>query len=244
MKYKLSLSIPHYNEETNVGVTIPRIFRVFSKAKIPLEIVAVNNGSKDNTLQALKNLQKKYKNLKIVSIRENQGFGGGILAGLKRCSAEYVGFTCADEQIAAEDILKLYQTLVSRKLDIAKTNRIVRNDGSMRFLYSRLFNTMCSLLFGVYVRDINGYPVLMKKSLFESMKLYKKDWMINMEMLVKSRRLGASHGEIDVIFHKRKLGTSHIKVATLFGFFYEVLKLFVECHFLNKCRVVRKKEVL
>jgi len=234
MKYKLSLAIPHYNEEDNVKTTIPHIFNAFSKEGIPIEIIAVNNGSKDGTLKRLIQLKKDYKDLKIISLKENRGFGGGIIAGLENCSSDIIGFTCADEQIKPKSVLRVYKFFKKYDLDIAKANRVKRHDGLSRVVYSRLFNLILKVMFNLKIRDINGYPVIFRKSLFKKMGLRKKNWMINTEILIKSKRLNVKFGETDAIFHKREKGKTSVKIQTLFDFLFQIIMFRLECLFSKK----------
>ena len=97
----------------------------------------------------MNNIIKKFKNLKIISFKENQGFGGGILAGLQACSSDVLGFTCADTQIDVKDIVKGFQLIKSKNLDIVKTRRIKRYDGFPRFIFTKVFNNLCNILFNL-----------------------------------------------------------------------------------------------
>ena len=58
----------------------------------------------------------------MIALKKNRGFGGGVIAGLKQCSSPVIGFTCADDQIKAESILKLYETFKRKNYDIIKAN--------------------------------------------------------------------------------------------------------------------------
>ncbi len=238
-KYKLSLAIPHYNEEKNVKNTIPGIFNAFSKEGIQIEIVAVDNGSRDGTLIKLKELQKKHDGLKIISLKENRGFGGGIIEGLRRCSSGIIGFTCADDQIKPSSILELYKFCRKNNMDLAKAKRIKRHDGLVRYVYSKVFNFISSKMFDIDTGDVNGYPVMFRKSLFDKMGLKKKNWMINIEMLLKSRILNARRGELEMVFYRRTKGRGSVNIRTPVEFLLQTIGFVLEFYFSRKSLYIK-----
>lgn len=240
MKYDLSLSIPHYNEEDNVAINIPALFAVFQKEKISLEVVAVDNGSADRTFDELRKLQRKYPALRIVRLAKNAGFGGGIRAGLAKCASGIIGFTCADTQIHPKSIVALYRQMKKDGLAMAKTRRVTRQDGFYRLILTKIFNIICRMLFDVRTKDINGYPVLMRKSLFERMNLKMSNWMINIEILVKANLLRQKWGEVDVVFYKREKGKSIVKLATIMDFIFQIISFAMQYRFSREYKDLRK----
>lgn len=244
MKYDISLSIPHYNEEENVARNIPLIFDTFKKENIGLEIVAVDNGSRDRTLEELKKAGKKYPGLKIIRLEKNAGFGGGINAGLRECTGTITGFTCADTQIKPEDVVKVYRKISKENLDVVKANRVKRFDGAHRFVLTNFFNCLCRTIFRIKIRDINGYPVLMRDAVFKKMQLKKKNWMINIEILVKAKLLKAKFGEVDVVFYKRTKGKSVVKIKTILDFLLQILVFGAQVWSGKEYRLLRKNKVL
>ncbi|EGQ78871.1 hypothetical protein HMPREF9094_2103 [Fusobacterium animalis ATCC 51191] len=102
MKY--SIIIPCYNEEDNIEKLINLLS---SKSNLyDIEWIIVENGSKDNTRTLLNNICKDKKNFKLVYIDENQGYGYGIVQGLKNVSGDYVGWLHADMQVSPDSMLE------------------------------------------------------------------------------------------------------------------------------------------
>ena len=95
---KISLIIPCYNEEGNIKY----LFKNFKKLKVfkNLEIVLVDNGSKDLTYNTILSHKKKNKNLniKIMRVKRNIGFGNGVFQGLKKSKGDYLCYTHADRE--------------------------------------------------------------------------------------------------------------------------------------------------
>ena len=101
---KLSVVVPCYNEENNIPLILERFGKLIKREDI--EVILVNNGSTDNSAVVLEELLPRYPFAKTTLVPVNQGYGYGILQGLKECQGEYIGWTHADMQTDPKDILK------------------------------------------------------------------------------------------------------------------------------------------
>lgn len=106
---KLSIIIPCYNEEKNIPLILSGFLEVIKRDDI--EVIIVNNGSKDASGEILKDLLPKCRFLKIVEIKVNQGYGFGILSGLKEAKGEYIGWTHGDMQTSPDDVTKALEII-------------------------------------------------------------------------------------------------------------------------------------
>ena len=98
-KIKLSISAPLYNESKNCVAGIKDMLKQLNKEVKSFELILVNNGSTDDTADIIEKMKSKHKNIVTVHLKTNQGYGGGIIAGLKKSKGEYVGNTILDGQI-------------------------------------------------------------------------------------------------------------------------------------------------
>ena len=129
---KISLIIPCYNEEGNIKY----LFKNFKKLKVfkNLEIVLVDNGSKDLTYNTILSHKKKIKNLniKIMRVKRNIGFGNGVFQGLKKSKGDYLCYTHADREAKISEIIKVIK-IISKNLNTnflikgKRVNRIKNN---------------------------------------------------------------------------------------------------------------------
>lgn len=101
---KLSIVVPCYNEEQNIPLILNRFGEIIEREDI--EIILVDNGSTDDSAIVLAELLPKYPFARTIRVEVNQGYGYGILQGLKKCRGEYIGWTHADMQTDPADILK------------------------------------------------------------------------------------------------------------------------------------------
>ncbi len=202
MKYDLSLTIPFYNEEDCAKEVIEELVRVLESNSTNYELILVDNGSSDKTLEILQSLSNER--LKILKLSPNRGFGGGILEGLKASNAKYLGFTCGDGEVSSEDTYKVYNRLIKGNSEICKAIRTSRTDNFLKIIYSKSYNVLVKLFFNLRIKDINGYPLIMKKTVYESLSLKERDWLFNLEILYQAKKQNLNVEEI-IIKHRRRV---------------------------------------
>ena len=215
----LSLVIPFYNEDKNIERVISGLFNSLEKASINYELVFVNNGSVDKSPKMLEDLAKeKPDRIKVVHVSVNQGYGWGIINGLKIASGEYVGFMGGDGQIKPEDVIMVYHQIEKGNCDLAKAKRVSRKDGLLRKMVSFVYNHLFWVIFRVASLDINGTPKIFHKDWLERLNLTAKDWFIDSEIMIKAKYLNLKVGEVPVEFLRREKGGSHVEFTTMLEF--------------------------
>lgn len=119
---KLSIVVPCYNEEQNIPLILNRFGEIIKREDI--EVILVDNGSTDDSALVLAELLPKYAFARTVRVEVNQGYGYGILQGLRQCRGEYIGWTHADMQTDPADILKALEIIEREQgLVFVKGNR-------------------------------------------------------------------------------------------------------------------------
>lgn len=220
----MSLVLPLYNEADGIAQITARLIEVLEGDKVPYQLVLVNNGSTDGTAEILGKLAARHSTIHVTTVAVNQGYGWGILCGLREASGEIVGFMCADGQIAPEDIVRVYRCLVDGKVDLAKVVRISRQDGFKRQVMSAVYNHLFRLLFGVKRRDINGTPKLIWRSHYAELNLASKDWFIDAELMISAGQRDFRIGEVEVAFLARNHGASNVRLTTSLEFLKNMLR--------------------
>ena len=213
-----SVVIPFYNEEKNAQHVVTDLVGVLNKNKIDYELILVINGSLDGTPKILKDLNKHYKRTKIVEVYPNQGFGWGIIQGMKFASGSVVGYMCGDGQTSSQTLVDVIRKFQNENLDFCQVKRIKRDDGLKRKVLSKIFNFIYHTAYNIPTSDIGGNPKLMKKSVFKKLQLESKTFSIEMELLIKLGKLNVHVGEVPIEFKKRKTGKSDIKFSTVYEF--------------------------
>ncbi len=138
---KLSLVVPCYNEEESVNLFYQECERVFkTMSGLEFEYIFIDDGSKDNTLKLLRELNKKDAKAKYISFSRNFGKEAGILAGLKKSEGDFVVLIDADLQHPPKFLPEMYSYLKDGEYDSVATRRENRKgEPVIRSFFSRNF---------------------------------------------------------------------------------------------------------
>lgn len=197
-----SFVIPCYNESKGIKKLVHRCKEVLVRDDI--EVIFVNNGSIDSTLEQLESEIAGVKNFRILSLSKNKGYGNGIIEGLKSCNGKFIGWTHADLQTDPYDLV-----VASRLVDnhtFVKGKRYGRP-----LLDSLLSNGMSifeSLLFSKILFEINAQPTLFPRNFFEELKDLPKDFSLDLYIYLKAKKNKLKVKRFSVHFGKREFGKS------------------------------------
>ena len=206
---KFSLVIPCYNEAANLPLLLDRCKVVAQQPEV--EVILVDNGSTDNSPQVLKNLLPLFPGCRSVRVEKNQGYGFGILSGLRSAKGEILGWTHADMQTDPQD------TLVG--LDLFKQHgpkTFVKGRRYGRPIADVLFTVGMSffetMLLGKPFWDINAQPTMFTKAFFQTWQNPPHDFSLDLYAYFQARTQGQRIIRFPVRFGERAHGTSHWNV--------------------------------
>jgi len=148
---ELSLVIPAYNERDNLAPLLAEIAAALSGRSY--EVIVVDDGSTDGTLEALKTLRRQYPQLRIIVLERNAGQTAAFAAGFRAADAPIVVTLDADLQNDPADIPKLVETLQRTGVTAVAGYRANRRDTSWKRLQSRIANGVRNRLNGEVIRD-------------------------------------------------------------------------------------------
>src|ERR1700720_811902 len=144
----LSLVLPCYNEEGCLEFTVPPLVQAFAEAGVSLQVVLVDNGSRDQTSQVIDRLISRGLPITKGVVPVNRGQGLGFLTGFDLCRGQYIGYICADGQVAPRDVLETYRALKQASVPtLAKVRRLYRPDSLVRKVVSIFYNATMEVLF-------------------------------------------------------------------------------------------------
>ncbi len=206
---KFSLIIPCYNEVANLPLLLDRCKDVACHPDI--EVILVDNGSTDNSSEVLLRLLPLYPGCRSVRVEKNQGYGFGILAGLRTAIGEILGWTHADMQTDPQDTLRGLELFDKYGLDIfVKGRRYGRPLADASFtLGMSVFET---LLLGKPLWDINAQPTLFSRSFFETWLEPPHDFSLDLYAYYLARYKRLEIHRFPVRFGERAHGVSHWNV--------------------------------
>jgi glycosyltransferase involved in cell wall biosynthesis len=221
---RLSLVVPCYNEEACLRQTASELVEAFTARGIPLQLVLVDNGSRDRTGRVIDELIERGLPVTKAVVPINRGYGCGILEGLKLCAAPLVGFICADGQVAASSAVEAYcLACAANGPTLTKVRRRIRQDSWKRKLVSVAYNLGMQLVFGWLASlDLNGNPKILPREYVRAMALQSNDWFLDAELMIKSKDLGLRVIEFDVMGQLRRAGKSNVRLSTCWEFLKNV----------------------
>lgn len=204
----LSIVVPCYNEAGSVSGLLEAYAAAINRADI--EVVLVNNGSTDNTRDVLEGLQSKYIHfLKVVTVEKNEGYGYGIVSGLKAASGEFIGWTHGDLQTPPSDILKALDII---ELENKNEFLFMKGKRKGRPLFDNFFTAGMSIFETLYFRtalfDIFAQPNIFHRNFFATWENPPKDFALDLYVLYTAKKQGLKIIRFPVYFLARKYGQS------------------------------------
>ena len=208
---RYSLVIPCYNESDNLSILIDRC-KILLDNREDIEVLLVNNGSTDNTHVVLKDLLRGVDqlNLRIVYICKNQGYGFGIVSGLKECNGDIIGWTHADLQTDPLDFIGAISIFENSNYSsdlFVKGNRINRPFKDVFF--TRGMSLIEWAILGTRMWDINAQPTVFPKVFFTSLEDMPNDFSLDLFVYYKAISSGMRIKRFPVNFGLRLKGEGH-----------------------------------
>ncbi|MCE9596237.1 MAG: glycosyltransferase family 2 protein [Planctomycetes bacterium] len=222
---ELSLIMPCYNEQEAIPYTIPQLVQAFAKGGHRLELIAVDNGSKDRTGEVIKAFEALGTGVVHHRVEPNEGYGNGVLKTFAVCRAPWIGIIPADGQVDAEDVARLFDAIKHTDgMVLGKVRRRFRMDGPLRKVVSIAYNALVYVLYPKLGSiDINGSPKMIHRDVLAVMDCKEKQWFLDPEMMIKAHHLGVRVLEMNVFARMRSNGLSHVRGSTCIEFLKKLL---------------------
>ncbi|MBI1276588.1 MAG: glycosyltransferase [Anaerolineaceae bacterium] len=217
---KLSLVIPAYNESEGVHQTAQAmrgLLEQLSKTH-DVEVVFVNDGSKDNTAALLQDEFKDDSRVRIVSHEVNRGLGAAIRTGLSQAKGDVIITTDFDGTYPLDTIPQMLARMAADDCDICSASPYHPN-GHVEGVpdYRLIFSFGASLLYRILVSwRIHTWTALYRayrRRVVESITFESNDFLAGTEILVKAIQAGFRVTEFPTTLHVRTFGQSSIKIA-------------------------------
>ena len=204
---KLSIVVPCYNEEKNISLILNKFSEVIHRDDV--EVVLVNNGSTDSSQEVFNELVPQFSFARVVKIEVNEGYGHGIITGLKSAKGEFIGYTHADMQTDPHDVIKALE-IIEKQDDPTKC--YVKGDRKGRPFFDQFFTSGMSffetLYMGKKLWDINAQPNIFHRDFFNGLKDTPKDFSLDLFFLYKAQQENLNIIRFDVVFPERIHGES------------------------------------
>ncbi|MEK7159897.1 MAG: glycosyltransferase family 2 protein [Patescibacteria group bacterium] len=208
----ISAVVPVFNEEESLEAFYKVLIPNLLKLDKSYEVIFVDDGSTDKTLEILKKFEAKNNNVRILSFRKNRGKAEVLTSGFKASKGDLVVTLDADLQDRPEEIGKLIKKH-KEGFDMVTGWRKDRKDALKTRISSKFFNFIMSAFWGVHLHDYNCGLKLYTKTAAKSINLY--GGMHRFIPLLVSEK-GFSVTEVAVVHEKRKFGKSKYGFSKIF----------------------------
>ena len=168
----LSVVFPVFNEEENVPILLDEIATALRGQPWSYEMIAVDDGSVDRSLEILHASKKKYPNLRVLTFEKNSGQTAALDAGWRAAKGTYVVSLDADLQNDPADIPVMMRKLEESGADMIIGVRVNRQDTFARKMQSRIGNGVRNWITGDQITDTGCSLKLVKRSAIERVALY------------------------------------------------------------------------
>ena len=202
----LSLIIPCYNEETIMRESFAEVVQLLNTTVFSYEIILVEDKSKDNTLEIVKELVKQYDttNIKLICHGKNTGRGKAVTDGIRAASGEVVGFIDIDLEVAIHNIIPLVNK-IKEGFQVASGKRVYKSTVNQRGISSKSYSLMVNKLLGVSLKDTEtGFKFFNREAILPVLdKTVDPHWFWDTEIMVRSYYEGLRMIECPVLFIRR-----------------------------------------
>jgi len=237
-KGKISIIMPSYNEGHHIYVNIKETQRTFDELGIKHEIIVVDDGSKDNTLNEARKAAKGNSRLIVVKNTKNHGKGYSLKNGFKHVSGDMVLFLDADLELHPGQIQTLYDIMELREVDVVIGSK--RHPDSRieypwhRRLVSSVYFFLVRLLFGLPLRDTQTGIKLFKTEVLKKVfpKMLVRRYAYDLELLVIAHHYGFKIGEAPVVLHlKEKIGS--VNISSIYWTWFDTMAIYYRMYILR-----------
>ncbi len=205
---EISIVIPAYNEEKRIGKTLERVYEYFKKKKTEFEIIVVDDGSNDRTVEIVEKFSSDKKEIRILKHEKNMGKGKAVKTGILDAKGNLILFTDADLSTPIEEFEKLKKA-IENGYDIAigsrglKDSKIVIPQPFYRRIIGRIFPLLVKLIVIKDFKDTQcGFKLFKKdiaKKIFSQLKT--EGFAFDVEVLARGKKENFKIAEVGVLWY-------------------------------------------
>jgi dolichol-phosphate mannosyltransferase len=204
---KFSVIIPCYNEASTLQTCVEKVLEI-DNHPIPLEVIIVDDGSKDNSLVIAKDLEHRYPAVTVVTHLQNMGKGAALRTGFQMATGDFVAVQDADLEYDPQDLKKLLIPLLDGKADVVLGSRFLSGD-MHRVLYfwhymgNRFLTFVSNMFTDLNLTDMETCYKIFKREIIQSIEIKENRFGFEPEIIAKIAHLRLRIYETGISYHGR-----------------------------------------
>ena len=210
---ELSIIIPCYNEQENIGKVLDKLFSLTLPRHVKaFEVIVIDDCSFDNSLEIVKGYAGKHNNLRLYRHEVNKGKGAAVHYGFTIARGDVYLIQDADLELDPEDIPVMINAMHKLKVEFVNGSRYMPGtlrplSSYRRYLANRLFTFMTSVLINVKLTDMAcGYKMI-HKNLIDKLHLRENRFGFEAELIIKALRIKRNNiVEVPIQYFPRNVG--------------------------------------
>jgi glycosyltransferase involved in cell wall biosynthesis len=227
----ISVVVPLFNERPSLDELYARLAAVLSDLAGDYEIIFVDDGSTDRSIEKLKRLRSLNPQVRYIRFRRNFGKSAALAAGFNAARFDIIATLDADLQDLPEQLPLLVNKLIEDQYDLISGWRHQRHDKLTKRIGSRIYNFVTSVLTGVRLHDINcGFKCYRREVLDEVMVYGERHRYIPVLASYRGFRIG----EVKLEHAPRAHGNSRYGLERIFGGIFSLLTVILLTRYTNK----------
>jgi len=220
----LTVSMPAFNEEPNIGPMVDMVISKVAPLVDELEIIIVDDGSKDGTAAAVEAIAAKDDRVRLIRHSVNMGYGAAVKDSIWAASKELILTTDSDLQFDLAEVARFLPRLLNA--DMVAGYRRSRSDPWYRRLFGNGWSWLVNLIFGYTARDVDCAFKLFKRKIIDTIKVESGGAMFSAEFLVRTKQAGFIIVEEPVSHYPRRAGSqTGARLHVILRAFKELVKL-------------------
>lgn len=225
MKEKISFIVPTLNEEKNIKDTIDTIERNIPRERLDWEIIVVDGGSSDRTVEIINALSEKNDKIRLIGDEEIKGLGHAYKKGVVAANGDYIMMVPGDNEISGEAISLILDNAGQKDMIVPYfTNQEIRPIS--RQIISRNFTRLLNAISGLDLKYYNG-TVLYRKEVIRGYNFITYGFAYQAEILINRIRAGFTYKEIATKIQERSSGKTKIfSIRNIGSVFASLVRLF------------------
>ena len=226
----VSIVAPVYNEASVIEEFVLRIIKVIQKEPYLFEIILIDDGSTDGSLDILMDLTQQEACLRVIELRKNYGQTPALQAGIDQAKGDIIITMDSDLQHFPEEIPNFLRELEKGEADVVCGWRYDRQEGLLRKIPSRIANAIIRKISGFRIHDYGTTFRAYRAEIIKDLRLFGQQHRF---IPVLAHLAGGRISEIKIKNRERPQGESNYGISRTFAVLFDIFYLYFDVNYMH-----------